>query len=220
MNDDRQSTEDVLRRAFLNAYPNPERIGCPGTATLRALVEGRGSDTDELTEHMSQCSPCTREFLELQKAVRKRRNRHVAVVTSLGAVAAAILIWLLLPKRDVGPHKHVPVSAPLIATLDYHEGTARGAHTQGQLQTVPLRTNELRILLQQGTDIGPYRVAFQSPVHVGQDLAVFSANAETRSDGLVSLSTKVDLESLAPGEYVLVWRHAGSEGYGTVVISR
>lgn len=107
----------------------------PDTAILKTVVEGRGSDTDELTEHMSQCSPCTREFLEFQKVGRKWRNRRVAVVVSLGAIAAAILIWILLPKDGFSPQNVFLSARRLLQLSTTMEEPLAGLILRGNFKT-------------------------------------------------------------------------------------
>jgi hypothetical protein len=63
-----------IQRAILNAYPNPERKGCPGTAMVQWLADALSrevrdpADLDaDLFEHITHCSPCYREFLDFRK---------------------------------------------------------------------------------------------------------------------------------------------------------
>ncbi len=69
----RELTQDevfeLLERTAIEDYPNAERIGCPGEATLEAFAGNpRGySMRDPLFEHLAHCSPCFR-------FVRERRR--------------------------------------------------------------------------------------------------------------------------------------------------
>ena len=77
-----ESTEEKYRRlqreiqgAILRNYPNPNRQGCPGDATVRSLAANPDSikAKDEADEqgawyHIAHCSPCYASFLELRDA--------------------------------------------------------------------------------------------------------------------------------------------------------
>ena len=156
MKHDHGPTEEVIRQAFLNAYPNPERIECPSDTVLKALSQDRSADTQELTAHMSRCSPSTREYLEFRTAWRKRRNRGVALAAAgFGGVAAAILIWLFLAiGRQAAPGGSAPSNAPLVAVLDYREGTTRGVEKRWPSAMVSSKTTELRIYCRAEVKVG------------------------------------------------------------------
>ena len=62
-----------IQNAILSEYPNPERRGCPG----RTVVESFAKNPDQITVeedrnpdskwyHITHCSPCYAEFLELR----------------------------------------------------------------------------------------------------------------------------------------------------------
>ncbi len=85
------SSEDlIVRQFFLEANPNPERVGCPPEQTLKDAAEDRLPVTDPARLHMADCSECFAEYrgyrLDWQAKQASRRR-------SLGwAVAAALLI--------------------------------------------------------------------------------------------------------------------------------
>jgi hypothetical protein len=67
-----------LQEAILRDFPNPERTGCPGTAVIRDIAER--SVRLEIVEspdweHIIRCSPCYREFLDLNEQLRVERNK-------------------------------------------------------------------------------------------------------------------------------------------------
>ena len=98
-----------IQNAILSEYPNPERKGCPG----RAVVESFAKNPDQITVeedrnpeskwyHITHCSPCYAEFLELRAAYRVKRarartTRRAAILSSLGGVGVAG--WLLSRDR-------------------------------------------------------------------------------------------------------------------------
>lgn len=55
--------ERVVHRDF----PNPERIGCPGPACLRALAAGRIDDQSALVlAHIRECASCFDQLKQLR----------------------------------------------------------------------------------------------------------------------------------------------------------
>jgi hypothetical protein len=64
---------DLVREFFLEAFPNPNREGCPDEETLMALAGGRLPIENPVCLHVASCSECFAEFtgciveLEAQK---------------------------------------------------------------------------------------------------------------------------------------------------------
>lgn len=87
-----ESSEEKYRRlqaeiqsAILRNYPNPDRQGCPGDATVRNLAANPDSikaedEADEQSAwyHITHCSPCYASFLELRDAGRDGRHERGA----------------------------------------------------------------------------------------------------------------------------------------------
>ena len=66
-----------LQDTVLSAYPNPNREGCPGSDAIHLLAI-RASKLDLLEgdaqwEHVSHCSPCYAEYLEVRDAIRRAK---------------------------------------------------------------------------------------------------------------------------------------------------
>jgi hypothetical protein len=64
----------VLQNLWLKAYPNPDRIGCPGTPALEGYAQRVAAweklDGDPIEVHVQHCSPCYREFLDTRERLR------------------------------------------------------------------------------------------------------------------------------------------------------
>jgi hypothetical protein len=63
-----------IQNLVLESYPNPERKGCPGAAAVRDYAE-RVANWESVEEevayrHITHCSPCYREFLNVGEEVR------------------------------------------------------------------------------------------------------------------------------------------------------
>jgi hypothetical protein len=66
------------QKAVQIAYPNRERLGCPGAAALQSLAvrSARHDDIedDQHWKHVTHCGPCYREYLDLRLAYRSSAN--------------------------------------------------------------------------------------------------------------------------------------------------
>ena len=76
--------EDV----YLNAYPNPERVGCPGRDILRRLATKELPISHPAREHIARCSPCFQEFREIHREMTGRCRRGKILATAAGIVIA------------------------------------------------------------------------------------------------------------------------------------
>ncbi len=56
------------------AFPNPQRIGCPADSDLMRMAE-QPTEADRATsEHLTGCSPCFNRYMEILSDL-KRRSR-------------------------------------------------------------------------------------------------------------------------------------------------
>jgi hypothetical protein len=92
------STRDVLdevREAYLTAYPNPYKLGCPSPQLIKDLAAKRfrpepGSD---IVQHLTRCSECYRDY----ESKRGNRSRHVrSAVTRLAGLTLVVFATGLL----------------------------------------------------------------------------------------------------------------------------
>src|SRR6266852_3653935 len=56
---------DFARSYLSEAFPNPDRQGCPPDAALRSLAFNPRESEPTVTEHLATCSPCFRRYSEL-----------------------------------------------------------------------------------------------------------------------------------------------------------
>ncbi len=199
--------QDLLQQAVLKSYPNPERKGCPGEHVVREVAARLRPIQDEPWEHVSHCSPCFKEFLELRQvamAARKRlvrRNRLVLASVVMVAGIGGVVFWtggtrlpappttvaavINVDLRPFGPARSeveaAPQSKPLAATLDR-------------------KAVRLVLSLPVGSDEGKYEVrVMDSELH-----AVMTNTASTAfADHVATLSVAFDFSRLAAGSYVL-----------------
>ena len=71
--------EDLLdfARSYLSeAFPNPDREGCPPDADLRSLAFDPTEGQAAVTEHLAACSPCFRRYAELLAGLKSQREKE------------------------------------------------------------------------------------------------------------------------------------------------
>ena len=58
-----------LQDSILRNFPNPERLGCPGRSSLQELARrpmDEDIEGDRNWQHVTHCSECYREFLDVR----------------------------------------------------------------------------------------------------------------------------------------------------------
>ncbi len=65
---------DFARSYLSEAFPNPDRQGCPPDAALRSLAFNPNESEPTVTEHLAGCSPCFRRYAELLAALKSQRE--------------------------------------------------------------------------------------------------------------------------------------------------
>jgi hypothetical protein len=67
---------DFARAYLSEAFPNPDRQGCPPDAALRSLAFNPTEGEPAVTEHLAVCSPCFRRYGELLAEVKSQREQE------------------------------------------------------------------------------------------------------------------------------------------------
>ncbi len=66
---------ELLEEFFLEAFPNPERVGCPDEDAMQALAENGPVANDPVLQHVASCSECYREYGHLRREHSERKAR-------------------------------------------------------------------------------------------------------------------------------------------------
>src|SRR5438093_6878325 len=87
---------DFARSYLSEAFPNPDRQGCPPDAALRSLAFNPTDGEPAVTEHLAACSPCFTRYGELLAELKSQAEREkrfswgrILVWTS----AHPVLVW-------------------------------------------------------------------------------------------------------------------------------
>jgi hypothetical protein len=215
----RSNEKDLLRSAtdaLPLDFPNPERIGCPEANTLDAIAGRHLSvpDIDDVVDHIATCSPCFAIYTLYRKryCARNIRNRSIMAAT---AVAALIATWsfvhpfLSRPGRDT---TQIVGVAPPTVVLDFHNRTLERsdqAQSPGPTETPHLRRSvlNLQIRLPLGTEDGQYLVQFRNSAGGVTSQATGTAKWDGATE---TLSARIDLRTVEPGQYTLAVRKDAS----------
>lgn len=218
-----------LARAYLSeAFPNPERVGCPPDEVLRRLaVQPLGSDL-AIGEHVTLCSPCFKAYMahlghaSAQVTQHQRSRRLVWLRCSAAALAAVtVLIVVIFPFIDRRHNKTI-VSSKMPASTVVADNTTqagidsevrvlidlssasptRGAEqsAEAHVQIIPSRSPLiLTMRLPFGSDDILYSITVGSGRHI-----VWSGSARAfRRNGETLLTVHADFTHIDVGKYDL-----------------
>lgn len=216
---ERRDETELIRaaaEALPSVFPNPERLSCPEASTLEAIAGRRLSfpDIDDLLDHIAMCSPCFAAYSVYRKehCSRYNRRRYAAAVAVLTVVIAAGYFGRNVLSPTHRPSEQISEVAPLTAVLDFHNRTSDRS-IQAPLpepqETLHLRRSLLnvQILLPLGTEDGQYSVQFRN--NAGGIAAQSTGTAKW--DGTTeTLSARIDLRRVEPGQYTLALRNGTS----------
>ena len=54
------------------AFPNPQRIGCPSDAALVRMAERPTEQDAPISEHLTGCSPCFKRYMEILAELKRK----------------------------------------------------------------------------------------------------------------------------------------------------
>jgi len=197
---------DALGRGLLKEFPNPDRTGCPGSAVLKRIAshEMPLAEAEKWLDHLTSCSPCYREFSELQAGYRHRRMQTVLAIAATILIVIGVAGWALFFKEN-GP----PVVQTALLDLR-NRSISRGGEVNPGEQPLEIsrRVRHLNVYLPLGSAEGPYEMR----VATTAGSAVFATSGvASLKDGLTSIQGDVDLFSASSGQYVLQIRRPNSE---------
>ncbi len=120
---------DFARSYLSEAFPNPDRQGCPPDAALRSLAFSPNEREATVTEHLAVCSPCFRRYAELLAESKSQREaqrgsswgRVSAWTRAHPVLAGTAALCMLLIAIGVGLLLH-GIRQPNTRPLDTHRG--------------------------------------------------------------------------------------------------
>jgi hypothetical protein len=190
---------DILRQGLAEEFPNPERIGCPGSALLKGILQGRVSltEAEPWLDHLGSCSPCFQEFTAFRRQAVSQRRRMQAWVAVAAVLVFAVAGWLWMRARP-------SLQTTATVVLDLRErSVARGQNPSETGQApleIPRSAKHLILDLPIGSKEGPYDVGLLTE---GGDQILRATGTAQLHDHATSLRVDVDVSSVRPGAYFL-----------------
>ena len=232
--------DDLLNNFLLEAFPNPERKGCPDEKTLRAYAEGRLPPENEVLPHISSCSECYREYRHYRQDWKESQQKsapndpHSASVSGpipiapprsrkwLPAAAAVLLAigagqFALWHHRTSSPEpSQVASASPVGVTVDLFDAvTARGGGgeepTPLQEVSLPAAAVELNVTLPRFSEAGKYDIRV-SKDRAGMQVAASGSGDAIENAGRVGVKVMLDLRATQPGTYFLATVRGSDNG--------
>jgi hypothetical protein len=235
-NDEDRQFSQLLNRELAEGFPNPDRAGCPDAVFLQRVARHQVpiSEIDPWIDHLGSCSECFGEFNRLKAASSARRRQRVIVYAAAACIvlASAGMLWKQLSRgreistpvasvaatntavvtSDRGGRQDVASTAadrkPFEVMFNLTRSATRGetSANDSQMIRVPARLLECRMTLPLGSSDGLYYVRVQRAVQ-SEVLKTARGNA-TINGGDVRLDVELDLSKMAPGRYLLSYRHS------------
>ena len=206
---------DPIDEVFSRANPNPDRKGCPGQEVLKELALRKRPVSDKNYDHLAECSPCYREFRELQSAAARRTRRWPAIAAALLLALGGGSAWWAFNRAAPGnpsePLARVVPAIPDSTVLDLRPFSAtRGADRPSPVAPLTIKPARQRvvIVLPRGSEPGAYELRVLNEALVEKVSA--AATARLTSNGL-TIETDLDASGMAPGKYTLALRHDGED---------
>lgn len=210
----------------LKNHPNPDRIGCPVPATLRAFVEApRKVQLSELNGlHVLRCAECTRDLIELRRQrMKEMQAPPIQAAQSIfwkwkfaGIAACLSLIaftWALLHQRErKGEAARFSIAStnPVSVLIDLSgDGVSRGNEAFAPRPiNLPSRLLTLHLLLPYYSPSGTYRI-FLSRDKSTSSLIASAEGAATTDGPHTELRVEINLNQVESGRYFLGTQRLG-----------
>jgi hypothetical protein len=210
-----QFSEDELRelhrlvqQAALVAYPNPERIGCPGTPVLEEMAGLPAPFQHPAYEHVKKCSPCLQEMLELrtskikaQQTAQRERRLRMGIWASVALLVIAAGLSFQLYRTRILTQRSGPASAVINFSTTSASRGSEIASVPGlpEVQSIGRKQLQITIYLVPGSEAGQYQ--FEILPRDSDHVLLHVQGPATISNGLTSLVVSADLSHLEAGVY-------------------
>jgi len=209
-NDFREFVRTVQDLA-LHAYPNPDRVDCPGSHVIREVAgQSQPSAHPIFQSHIVHCSPCIRDLLAERTRIQSRQKTRRRLMLAAAACVCVIALASILLMRHRSPRPGGGDLAQMgnlpeipIDLRPYSPTRSESAQKPKPPLTVPNEREKLKIYLAPGSPEGTYEIG----VLTNQLKTITKQQATTvTSDGTTFIPITIDLAGLPAGQYLLAIR--------------
>lgn len=231
--EDFRNEEEVLvfARSYLSdAFPNPERAGCPSDDALRVMAMGQHESDESISDHLTCCSPCLNAYMghlaQAKKKVRRiTRIRRSAAVLGIAAILVIVAYVFVAKRRNspiVAPGNPAPITASgrpdqtqttakyVPVLIDLSSASPTRGSKQSTARSVPQMIPcgspvALSLRLPLGSEQRRYLITLTS----GRQLVWSASSQARRENGDTILHVTTDFKDISPGSYRLQVSSAG-----------
>jgi hypothetical protein len=198
-------------------FPNPNRVGCPDSSTLRAMAyrDRRLRQQDIPAAHIVRCSTCFQEYEEF------RRMALIVRRIQITAASLAVAAMIFLTARFAWTHAHrsgepsmaaiqrTPHITPFPLKVDLASFSptrgGEGDHSERKIH-LPQKLLRVDFVLPLGMEPGDYEIQLQD----SKGTVLIDKRAPGRmNEGVTSVKTDIDLASAMRGNLTLMIRPPG-----------
>ena len=201
----------TVQNLALRAYPNPDRVDCPGSDVLRDVArQSRPSAHSAFQSHIVECSPCLAEMLAERTRFqgREQARRRLLLAVAAGVCLVALVSGLWWSHRAAPPSRDQLASAQNIPEIPidlrpYSPTRADSGQSTKPPIAAPSQRVKLKLFLAPGAPLGAYEIRILTI-----DLRTMRSQQASAvlNEGVTFILVAVDLAELPPGSYVLVLR--------------
>jgi hypothetical protein len=162
------------------------------------------TEAEKWLDHLTSCSPCYRDFTQIQAAYRRRRTQAILAIAASILVVASVAGWALFLRQK-------PPLVAQTAVLDLRNySLPRGTEPNPAQPPLLIGRNvsRLEIYLPMGSSGGDFEMRISGP---SGKTFISAHGVAIIKEGIASLSIDVNLSLASPGLYVLQLQKAGSE---------
>lgn len=176
-------------------YPNPDRVGCPGVAALKALAHREADlrQSEQAVLHIGGCSPCFVEYTALQRQAARRKTVELVLASAALLILAVVGGWAW---KTHMPYQKVTVDLRNRLIL---RGDQVPSANSGPIE-LPRGRLDLTLLLPNGTGPGDYEVIVSTEL---EKPLVSTTGVAVNRPGVTTLNVKLGTAKLDPGTYLL-----------------
>lgn len=212
------------RRHLSEAFPNPQRVGCPDDDAIRSMAVRPRLADPAIGEHLAFCSPCFNRYMDLLAELRQEQQTQkrllwkdvlpwprtspvwvgsvVMVIGLVSMIAYFVAIQREVPRLPIPPP---PITEPAVVapspfSLDLSDlSPTRGPVSQKAASRrrilVPRSLLDLTLILPLGSEHHSYRMTLTSG-----DRVLWSQSAQALlQDGQILIRVEADFRHVPPG---------------------
>ena len=208
----------AVRDYVSSAFPNPDRVGCPGRKRLEAFARQTSALDESDLDHLMTCSAC---FIEYHAILRASKQKRAATIGALITVTLALIVF-----SGVVISTHHPEAPPIVSGKHPAEVAQESIRTalidlrpfeksRGEAGNSPRKSLSLPVLdrakllvtiqLPTGSPEGQY--VFQLLDSNGSPLVETSGKAAIK-DYVTTAEAPFDLRAVSAGHFTLTVRRA------------